>query len=154
MQEDYQAKVGARLNALVVRVSRPNILLVGKTGVGKSTLANQVFRKDVFTARTGRPVTKDIGFHDSPDTGVGIYDSRGAETGREAAFFEEVVAFSRKVNGLNGAASVHLAWHCVAAPSERLLDFDLKTVVSLRQIGVPARTPADSPVATRICSDT
>jgi predicted GTPase len=37
-----------------------SILLIGKTGVGKSTLINRIFRENLAETGIGRPVTKHL----------------------------------------------------------------------------------------------
>src|SRR4051812_33127463 len=39
---------------------RMNLLIVGKTGTGKSTLVNAVFGDEVASTGVGRPVTRDL----------------------------------------------------------------------------------------------
>jgi predicted GTPase len=58
-----------------------NILIIGQTGVGKSTLINAVFRKPLAAAGTGRPVTKVIQRFEDPDVPVTLYDTKGVELG-------------------------------------------------------------------------
>ena len=44
----------------IKKVKPISILLVGKTGVGKSTLINNVFREKLAETGIGRPITKHL----------------------------------------------------------------------------------------------
>src|SRR5271166_3368899 len=62
-------------------LARAHILIVGQTGVGKSTLINAIFRKPLAEAGTGRPVTRIIQRFEAPDVPVVLYDTKGVELG-------------------------------------------------------------------------
>src|ERR1700742_1796835 len=42
------------------KLGHANILVIGQTGVGKSTLINAIFRKPLADTAIGRPLTKDL----------------------------------------------------------------------------------------------
>ena len=73
----YREEYAHALNAL----GRFNLAIFGKTGTGKSTLVNAIFGEDVAAVRTGRPVTTGLDYYVHPNGVLGIYDSRGFETG-------------------------------------------------------------------------
>jgi predicted GTPase len=56
-----------------------NILIAGKTGVGKSTLVNAVFGKTVATTGAGRPVTDEIKWYEPEGLPVRLCDTKGLE---------------------------------------------------------------------------
>ncbi|MBQ5546673.1 MAG: 50S ribosome-binding GTPase, partial [Acetobacter sp.] len=54
---------------------RANIFILGKTGVGKSSLINTVFGQEVAKVGEGKPVTQEIQEYRSPKYPLTIYDS-------------------------------------------------------------------------------
>ena len=58
-----------------------NLAVFGKTGVGKSTIVNAIFGRDVAVTGVGSPVTKGLVYYRHPDGFLGLYDSEGFETG-------------------------------------------------------------------------
>lgn len=59
-----------------------NILLLGKTGVGKSTFINYLFEKDICVTGAGKPVTQNIyGYinKDIVNMPIRVFDSKGLE---------------------------------------------------------------------------
>ena len=60
-----------------------NIIVAGKTGVGKSTLINSVFRDEVADTGIGKPVTDHMRRLTNKGVPLAIYDTRGFELGKE-----------------------------------------------------------------------
>lgn len=60
-------------------MKRVNVLVVGKTGVGKSTLINSIFRENLATTGVGKPVTKSIVKITKEDIPIVLYDTKGLE---------------------------------------------------------------------------
>ena len=60
-----------------------NIIVAGKTGVGKSTLINSVFQGDLAETGMGKPVTDHMRKITKKGVPLAIYDTRGFELGKE-----------------------------------------------------------------------
>ena len=71
--------IADKINSLSVL----NIIVAGKTGVGKSTLINAVFREKLAETGTGKPVTDHMRKLTKKGIPLAIYDTRGFELGKE-----------------------------------------------------------------------
>ena len=60
-----------------------NIMTVGKTGVGKSTLINSVFREKLAETGVGSPVTRHLRRYNKETIPISIYDTKGLELKEE-----------------------------------------------------------------------
>jgi uncharacterized protein (DUF697 family)/GTP-binding protein EngB required for normal cell division len=118
----------------VERLGHANILIIGQTGVGKSTLINAVFRKPLARAETGRPVTKVIQRFEDPDVPVTLYDTKGVELGdsknRVIKDFKRTVSKSRKAAP---EEHIHLLWYCMDAGQTRVQDYDVDIIRALAE---------------------
>jgi uncharacterized protein (DUF697 family)/GTP-binding protein EngB required for normal cell division len=116
----------------VERLGHANILIIGQTGVGKSTLINAVFRKRLAEAETGRPVTKVVQRFEDPDVPVTLYDSKGVELGdsknRVIRDFKKIISKSRKAAP---EQHIHLLWYCMDAGQTRVQDYDIEIIRAL-----------------------
>lgn len=108
---------------------RYNIAVLGKTGVGKSTLVNVLVGQDVAQAGVGRPVT-DVGFFEYPVTCAGIpvslFDSWGIEAGRAEEWkraLEGELARRSPASPVDGW--FHTVIFCVGSGGSRVEDFEL-----------------------------
>jgi predicted GTPase len=54
-----------------------NVLIAGRTGVGKSTLINEVFQGRLAQTGQGKPVTKETRCYTKQGIPLGIFDTRG-----------------------------------------------------------------------------
>lgn len=100
-----------------------NIIVAGKTGVGKSTLINSVFRDKLAETGMGKPVTDHMRKISKKGIPLAIYDTRGFELGKEVQqqVKQEVVETISKglaVQDINKA--IHCIWYCINTASNRI----------------------------------
>ena len=130
----YREEYAQALNAL----GRFNLAIFGKTGTGKSTLINAIFGEDVAATGSGRPVTTGLDYYVHPNGILGLYDSRGFETGeagdRILAALEEIITASRAGEA---SAHIHVAWYTVRWSDRRFEDHQAAFVRRLHELGVP-----------------
>jgi uncharacterized protein (DUF697 family)/GTP-binding protein EngB required for normal cell division len=113
---------------------RVNILLTGQTGVGKSTLINSVLRAPVARTGVGKPVTEHIRSWSVDGIPITLYDTPGIELGEQskavAKEFKELIRAQLKGDQDD---HIHLIWHCVAAESKRIQDYEVELVRTLSE---------------------
>ncbi len=65
----------------VIKKEKPimNILLMGATGVGKSSLINALFGQEVAKAGTGKPITQHLEKYVDEEKGLILWDTKGIE---------------------------------------------------------------------------
>lgn len=103
-----------------------NILLAGKTGVGKSTLINAVFQGNMAKTGQGRPVTKSIQKITKNDVPVAIYDTKGLEIQDYQPILNELMEFVSSCNiSTDPQQHIHVAWVCIAEGARRVEDAEI-----------------------------
>lgn len=111
---------------------RVNIVIAGRSGVGKSTLVNAVFHGRIADTGQGRPVTKETREYTKDDIPVSILDTRGLELGafqETLKLLEELVATRAK--DADATRHLHCAWLCISEDSRRVEDGDVKAAEML-----------------------
>lgn len=103
------------------RRGRVNVLVAGRTGVGKSTLVNAVFQGDLAHTGQGRPVTRGTREIVKEGVPVSIFDTRGLELAEFRSTLAALEDFVRERAGdRDPQRHVHVAWVCVAEDSRRV----------------------------------
>lgn len=135
------------LSAIADRLSKLetlNIIVAGKTGAGKSTLVNAVFRERLCETGMGRPVTGHMRKISKKDVPLTIYDTRGFELGKDVqdTMKAEVMDTIRKgAASKDGAEAVHCIWYCINTASNRIEEEEIQWISDLarenRDTGVP-----------------
>ena len=114
------------INAIAEKIKnlkKLNIIVAGKTGVGKSTLINSVFKDKLADVGLGKPVTRHIAKLTKPGVPLAIYDTRGFELSKEVqtAVKKEIVdTISRGLAAHDINETIHCIWYCINTASNRV----------------------------------
>src|SRR5699024_10538425 len=105
-----------------------NILMVGKSGVGKSTLVNSVLRERIAERGSREPQQKDLQKRTRRDVSITIYDTRGLELepNVQKQVKEEMYKLIAKNKGTKEA--LHVAYYCIQATSSRIEESEIKMI--------------------------
>jgi uncharacterized protein (DUF697 family)/energy-coupling factor transporter ATP-binding protein EcfA2 len=110
----------ALTDALTER-GRVNILIAGRTGVGKSTLINSVFQGNMATTGQGRPVTQNTREITKADIPLSIFDTRGLEMADFNATLKTLRDFVlERSRDADSSKHFHIGWVCIAEDLRRV----------------------------------
>ena len=114
-------------------LNKLNIIVAGWVGVGKSTLINGVFGKEVAKTGVGEPVTRDCTKYTLNDCSITIYDTKGFETGENN--HEEQIF--KKIKELNSCSNrddyIHFCWYCVSDMGNKIEPNEIKFIKDVNQ---------------------
>eukprot|EP00736_Rhodelphis_marinus_P001612 Rmarinus@m.22465 len=105
--------------------TKPNVLLVGHCGSGKSSIVNAVFGEDLATTGAGSPITQHFEKFSPPGKPLVIYDSKGLEHGKESGFLDDMETFMMNCFA-NSNDFIHIVWFVVNLGTARFSDYDVK----------------------------
>lgn len=113
------------INKRIKDLRRLNIVVIGKSGVGKSTLINSLFRGNFAETGLGRPVTKEVKKIEKNGYPLVIYDTPGFELSdkQQSSVKEDVMELINK--GLTSRdinQTIHCIWYCINVGGNRTFD--------------------------------
>ena len=121
-----------------INKEKVNIIVAGKTGVGKSSLINYIFGKEVAKVGNGEPVTQEIQEYNLENDNITLFDTKGIE----AKDYEETLQNIRKYLELKQFSpdendDIHIAWLCISERGDRVEEADKELLKILSEAGIP-----------------
>lgn len=128
-----------------------NLVVMGKTGAGKSTLINAILNEDLAPTGSGQTITKEnhlytkkmlipaanksagIGTYSQVSRIVNLYDTVGLEidTNITQRTLQEIRGFIQKAQECEEENDITLVWFCVNWRSSRFEDYEIDLIRSL-----------------------
>lgn len=102
---------------------KPNIMIAGKTGVGKSTLINAIFREKLAETGTGQPITKHLKKIEKASVPVNLFDTKGLELediARKEIRSDILAEINNRSKSNDVSDHIHLMWYGIAYESDRI----------------------------------
>lgn len=133
-------------NEIVKNIKKPNIMLCGGTGVGKSSLINDIFNLKIMdnVGTEGKPKTRGIKRYSIDDSTVNLYDTEGYEIGNVTSlndkYYKDIIGFiekKRKEFPAKMEEHIHEVWYCISAGNKRFCDIDIKIINEIIKNKVP-----------------
>lgn len=133
------SKLGSYISKKFQNLNRLNIIITGKTGVGKSTLINNIFRDNLAKTGIGQPVTDEIKELTKKGVPLSIFDTPGLELNEKQqknvlkGIFD-LIEQRAATNDFNKI--IHCIWYCVNSESKR---FEISEEEFIRQFTTDPR---------------
>jgi len=125
IQEDAELLVDRLRNSfesIAAKGRKPNVLVAGCTGAGKSTLINRMFGQNVAQTGSGIPITQHFDRYELPM--INIYDSKGLEVGNHTEFIEQTTAFLDERQADTSQEPIDVCWYVVNSAASRFQPFE------------------------------
>ena len=119
------------INKKIKNLKNLNIIVAGKTGVGKSTLINYIFREQLAETGIGKPVTQHIQRITKKDVPLTIYDTKGLELGRDTQKQIKAEIIDKIKEGLYAKDEnkcIHCIWYCINTASDRIEEDEIEWI--------------------------
>lgn len=110
---------------------KAKVMVIGGTGVGKSSLINKIFGDGVAEIGHAKPTSRGIEKYEDPNRNIVIFDSEGYEIGadKQKHFNEEILSTIKR-------EGIDVVWYCISAPNSRITDLDKKIIEKIKSKGV------------------
>ncbi len=147
MGVDVEKVAGEAIDLIRERISnlsKLNIIVAGKTGVGKSTLINSVFRDNLAETGMGKPVTTHMRKITKKDVPLAIYDTRGFELGKEVQSQVKQEVIDTINDGLSKHdinEAIHCIWYCINTASNRVEPEEIEWLRELSEANKVTKVP-------------
>ena len=104
-------------------VEKPNVVVIGNSGVGKSTLINSLFQSYVAETSIGEATTKQLRVYESEGLGFRIIDTIGFEPGllNQSKAISAIRKWSRdSIKNDDATQQINMIWYCIDGTSRKM----------------------------------
>ncbi len=104
-------------------VEKPNVVVIGNSGVGKSTLINSLFQSYVAETSIGEATTKQLRVYESEGLGFRIIDTIGFEPGllNQSKAISAIRKWSRdSIKNDDATHQINMIWYCIDGTSRKM----------------------------------
>lgn len=132
------------INEKIKNLRTLNIIVAGKTGVGKSTLINSVFRENLAETGMGKPVTAHMRKITKKNVPLAIYDTKGFELGKDAQLEVKNEIFETIRSGVKSGDindTIHCIWYCINTASNRVESEEIEWLRDFARKNRPTQVP-------------
>ncbi|WP_422212142.1 GTPase [Paucilactobacillus nenjiangensis] len=121
-------------------IKHVNIIIAGKSGIGKSTLINAAFKDELANTGTGKSVTDDIKLIQKSGVPIRIFDTVGLELGGKQQ--KDAIKAIKKLSDSKQKTvdvddDIHCMWYCVSAASDRIDDKEIEFIQKISAMNIP-----------------
>jgi uncharacterized protein (DUF697 family)/predicted GTPase len=135
---DIQYIIADSLKEATKGAGNINIIVAGKTGVGKSTLINSIFRGEFARTGSGRPITKRIEEIKKPGHPLTIIDTKGLEVSDYEKIKDDLYNYIKeRLLSDDQNEHIHIAWLCIAANGDRIENAEIDLCNMLNKNNIP-----------------
>ena len=130
--QEVAVQILDKLKDIQKNMTNLNVMIFGITGVGKSTLINNVFNENLAEIGVGRPITLHIRKYSKEGFPLSIYDSPGLELKGDNSvdnlLKESVELVNDGIKSGDISKAIHCAWYCISAESSRIQEAEMNFI--------------------------
>lgn len=119
------------------QLGQVNILMAGKTGVGKSTLLNAIFGEDMAETGVGKPITKTLKEYSKEDHFYHIIDTKGFELESYEQLKNDLIDEIKRRLTTDAKEHIHIMWYCVNDAGKRIEEAELEFIKDITDMDIP-----------------
>ena len=139
-EEEINKQIAEEMKQYEESLKKPNILICGQTGAGKTSVIKYLFEDkaaDAMVGKQGLPCTKDIEFYKGDN--INIYDSEGYEIGqtKQAHYRQLLIDGFLRDKEKQGKETVHAVWYSINGAGKKVTDLDLSLIKEIQSLGYP-----------------